>query len=130
MGVSINIHPQKKSSMSRIGLLEGYDKEKAKKALDLLYCQRKNEFKELAQALKIPTSSEEWEIIILKFCLDFEECFEIWTGREKPDQNKTYKCMTIMREIAQGKKTVTEISHIQNVAYNLYQEFHNIYGRI
>ena len=116
--------------MGRIGLIEGYDPERAKAALDLLYSQRKNEFKELAQALKIPTSSEEWEIIILKFCLDFEDCFEIWTGREKPDQNKTFKCMTIMREIAQGKKTVTEISHIQNVAYNLYQEFHNIYGRI
>jgi len=116
--------------MGRIGLIEGYDQERAKQALDLLYGQRKNEFKELAQALKIPTSSDEWEIIILKFCLDFEECFEIWTGREKPDQGKTYKCMTIMREIAQGKKTITEISHIQNVAFNLYQEFHNIYGRI
>lgn len=116
--------------MGRIGLIEGYDPERAKSALDLLYAQRKNEFKELAQALKIPTSSEEQEIIILKFCLDFEECFEVWTGREKPDQNKTFKCMTIMREIAQGKKTVTEISHIQNVAYNLYQEFHNIYSRI
>jgi len=126
----INILQKWNSGMGRIGLIDGYEPERAKAALDLLYSQRKNEFKELAQALKIPTSSEEWEIIILKFCLDFEDCFEIWTGREKPDQNKTFKCMTIMREIAQGKKTVTEISHIQNVAYNLYQEFHNIYGRI
>ena len=130
MATIINILQKWNSGMGRIGLIDGYEPERAKAALDLLYSQRKNEFKELAQALKIPTSSEEWEIIILKFCLDFEDCFEIWTGREKPDQNKTFKCMTIMREIAQGKKTVTEISHIQNVAYNLYQEFHNIYGRI
>ena len=130
MATIINILQKWNSGMGRIGLIDGYEPERAKAALDLLYSQRKNEFKELAQALKIPTSSEEWEIIILKFCLDFEECFEVWTGREKPDQGKTYKCMTIMREIAQGKKTVTEISHIQNVAYNLYQEFHNIYGRI
>ena len=116
--------------MSRIGLIEGYDPGKTREALDLLLRDRKNEFRELAESLRIPTSTEEWEIIILKFCLDFENCFEIWTGNEEPDQNKTYKCMTIMREIAKGKKTVTEISHIQNTAFNLYQEFHNIYGRI
>ncbi len=116
-------------NMSRIGLIEGYDPERARKALDLLLRDRKNEFEGIAQAMGIPTNSEEWEIIILKFCLDFEQCFDIWTGTEEPDQTKTYKCMTIMREIAKGKKTVTEISHIQNVAYNLYKEFHNIYQR-
>lgn len=115
--------------MSRIGLIEGYNPERARKALDLLLRDRKNEFEEIAQSMRIPTNSDEWEIIILKFCLDFEQCFDIWTGTEEPDQTKTYKCMTIMREIAKGKKTVTEISHIQNVAYNLYKEFHNIYQR-
>lgn len=116
--------------MSRIGLIEGHQPDKAKKALDLLLRDRKNEFKEIANAIRIPTNSEEWEIIILKFCLDFEECFEMWTRSEQPDQKKTFKCMTIMREIAKGKKSVTEISHIQNVAYNLFQEFHNIYNRL
>jgi hypothetical protein len=116
-------------NMSRIGLIEGYDPERAKKALDLLLRDRKNEFEEIAQSMRIPTNSEEWEIIILKFCLDFEQCFDIWTGTEEPNQTKTYKCMTVMREIAKGKKTVTEISHLQNVAYNLYKEFHNIYQR-
>jgi hypothetical protein len=116
--------------MSRIGLIEGYDSKLVKESLDLLLRDRKNEFRELAEALGIPITSEEWEVIILKFCLDFEDCFNIWTGSEDPDQNKTFKCMTIMREIAKGKKSVTEISHIQNTAYNLYQEFHNIYRRI
>ncbi|MDX1440941.1 MAG: hypothetical protein R3237_00595 [Nitrosopumilaceae archaeon] len=116
--------------MSRIGLIEGYEPEKAKKALELLLRDRKNEFKEIAQSIRIPTTTNEWEIIILKFCLDFEECFEIWTGSSQPDQTKAFKCLTIMREISKGKKTVTEISHIQNVVYNLYKEFHNIYKRV
>ena len=98
--------------MSRIGLLEGYNPEKAKKALDLLLRDRNNEFKEIAGSMGIPTNTEEWEVIILKFCLDFEECFEIWTGSEQPDQTKAFKCTTIMREIAKGKKSVTEVSHI------------------
>lgn len=115
--------------MGRIGLIDGYEPERARKSLDLLLRDRNTEFQELAKSMNIPTNSEEWEIIILKFCLDFEQCFDIWTGAEEPDQTKTYKCMTIMREIAKGKKTVTEISHIQNVAYNLYKEFHNIYQR-
>jgi len=118
------------TKVSRIGLIQGYEADKVKETLDLVLRQRKNEFTELANALRIPTNSEEWEIIILKFCLDFEDCFEIWTGREKPDQNKTMKCMTIMREIAQGGKTVTEIAHIQTTANTIYHEFHNIYGRI
>ena len=97
---------------------------------DRLLRDRNNEFKEIAGSMGIPTNTEEWEVIILKFCLDFEECFEIWTGSEQPDQTKAFKCTTIMREIAKGKKSVTEVSHIQNVAYNLYQEFHNIYKRV
>ena len=118
------------TKVNRIGLIQGYETNKVKETLDLVLRQRRNEFTELANALRIPTNSEEWEIIILKFCLDFEDCFEIWTGREKIDQNKTLKCMTIMREIAQGGKTVTEIAHIQTIANTIYHEFHNIYGRI
>ena len=121
---------QWRKKMNRIKLIQGYDPNKTKETLRLVLRQRKNEFRELADALRIPTTSEEWEIIILKFCLDFEECFEIWTGREKIDYPKTFKCMTIMREIAQGGKTVTEIAHIQTTANTIYHEFHNIYKRI
>jgi len=116
--------------MSRISLIRGFEPKKTKETLELVLRQRKNEFRELADALKIPTNSPEWEIIILKFCLDFEECFEVWTGREKSDPTNTLKCMTIMREIAQGGKTVTEIAHIQTTANTVYHEFHNIYKRI
>lgn len=116
--------------MNRISLIQGFDQNKSKKTLELVLRQRKNEFRELADALRIPTNSPEWEIIILKFCLDFEECFEIWTGRENPNSNKTFKCMTIRREITQGGKSINEIAHIQTTANTIYQEFHNIYQRI
>jgi hypothetical protein len=93
-----------KSNVNRIRLIQGYEPNKVKDTLELVLRQRKNEFRELADALKIPTNSEEWEIIILKFCLDFEDCFE--------------------------GKSVTEIAHIQTTANTIYHEFHNIYGRI
>jgi hypothetical protein len=98
--------------MSRIGLIEGYDEKKVREALDLLLRDRKNEFRELAGAIGIPTTSEDWEVIILKFCLDFEECFKI------------------MREMAKGKSQIHELINIQDIAFNLYTEFHHTYDRI
>jgi hypothetical protein len=115
--------------MSRLGLIVGYDEKKVRDTLDLLLRDRKNEFRELAEVMKIPRTSEDWEVIILKFCLDFEECFKIWTDEDKPDPIKNRKCMTIMREISKGKKHIHEINHLQNIAYTIYIEFHQIYKR-
>ena len=90
---------------------------------------RKNEFQELADTIGIPKTSEDWEVIILKFCLDFEECFKIWTDKDEPDALKNTKCMTIMREIAKGKKNISEVFHIENIAYTICTEFHETYKR-
>lgn len=38
--------------------------------------------------------------------------------------------MTIMREIAKGKKNFSEIINMQNVAQTLFSEFHETYKRI
>lgn len=35
--------------------------------------------------MNIPKISEDWEVIILKFFLDFEECFDVWTQNKEPD---------------------------------------------
>lgn len=115
--------------MNRLNLLEGFEESKARESLNLLLRDRRNEFKELANSIKIPQTSEDWEVIVLKFCFDFDECFKIWSSSKSPTQTQTQKCMTIMREVAKDKKTVTEISHIQNIAYNLCKEFENIYRR-
>jgi len=69
-------------------------------------------------------------VIILKFCLDFEDCFKIWSADEEPNAIKNNKCMTIMREIAKGRKNFSEIISIENMAQTLYTEFHQTYKRI
>jgi hypothetical protein len=115
--------------MNRIKLIIGFEEEPARHALDLLLRDRKNEFKELANSLKISPTTSDWEIIILRFCLDFEDCFKTWTDNKEPDHNQIHKCMTLMREISKGKKTVTEITHIENLAYNISKEFREIYKR-
>lgn len=123
-------HIEKKTTMDRIGLVDGYDENRVRDTLNQLLRDRKNEFREMAEATGIPTSTEDWEVIILKFCLDFEDCFKIWTDSEEPTSVKNTKCMTIMREISKGKKTVTEIIHLQNIAQTIFTEFHQTYKRI
>jgi len=116
--------------MSRIALIEGYDEKKVREALNLLLRDRKNEFRELSDAIGIPRTAEDWEVIILKFCLDFEECFKTWTDNEEPDPMKNSKCMTIMREMAKGKNQIHELINLQDIAFNLYTEFHQTYDRL
>ena len=116
--------------MDRIGLIDGYDESKSRETLNLLLRDRQNEFHELAKSLGIPNTTEDWEVIILKFCLDFEDCFKIWSADEEPNAIKNNKCMTIMREIAKGRKNFSEIISIENMAQTLYTEFHQTYKRI
>lgn len=115
--------------MNRIRLIVGYDEKRVRETLNLLLRDRKNEFQELANTIGIPKTSEDWEAIILKFCLDFEECFKIWTDDIEPDALKNTKCMTIMREIAKGKKNISEVFHIQDIAYTICKDFHETYKR-
>ena len=86
--------------MNRIGLIDGYDETKVRETLNVMLRDKRNEFRELAESIGIPVTTEDWEIIILKFCLDFEDCFKIWTDVEESNSIKNTKCMTIMREIA------------------------------
>lgn len=116
--------------MNRIGLIDGYDERRVRETLDHLLRDRKNEFKELSESTGIPRTTDDWEVIILKFCLDFEDCLKIWTDSEEPNSIKNTKCMTIMREIASGGKSFTEIIHLQNMAHTIFTEFHQTYKRI
>ncbi len=122
--------------MSLLLNLEGYDSYRAEKALDMLLIDRKNEFRELADTMNIPMTWQGWERSILKFCLDFDAAFETLSSKMgRYDYNRTshaniHKCMTLMRQLARGKKTVTEFTHLQNIAYTLAQEFKVIYRRI
>ena len=115
--------------MNRIGLIIDHDEKRVRETLNLLLRDRKNEFRELADTIGIPKTSEDWEAIILKFCLDFEECFKIWSDEAEPDAIKSTKCMTIMREIAKVKRNISEVFHTENIAYTICKEFHETYKR-
>lgn len=122
--------------MSLLKSIGDFEENRARRALELLLRDRKNEFRELADATSFPRTTKAWEEVILKFCLDFDECFKALTEIKSPydsdtaDHNQIHKCMTLMRQIAKGKKTMNEISHIQNITYTIAQEFKSVYKRI
>jgi hypothetical protein len=122
--------------MTILNDLDGYESKKAKESLNMLLADRRNEFKELADGMGIPTTSKNWEQTILKFCLDFNECFYVITRQEGPNDqtedshNKIHQCMTLIRQIGRGKKSMTELTHLQNAAYTLGEEFKTIYKRL
>ena len=88
IGISIQILNKKNHYSSLMAILEdldGYEPKKAKESLTVLLVDRRNEFKELAVGMGIPTTSKNWEQTILKFCLDFNECFYVITRPEGPN---------------------------------------------
>jgi hypothetical protein len=117
--------------------LDNYEPKKARESLEMLLIDRRNEFKELANGMGIPTNSTNWEHIILKFCLDFNQCFkEVITTVEgtndanETTHNKIHQCLTLLRQIARGKTNMIEVSHLQNLAYSLAEEYKTIYKRL
>jgi len=111
--------------------LDNYDAKKAEKSLKMLLLDRSNEFRELARAVGYPTNVKNWELIILNFCLDFSYCFKTWSDKNTPsDHMQVHKCNTMMRQIALGKSNMTEVTHLQNVAYGIAEDFKSIYKRI
>ena len=111
--------------------LDKYDAKKVGKALKMLLLDRSNEFRELARGVGYPTHGKNWELVILNFCLDFSDCFSTWSDKETPsDHMQVHKCNTMMRQIALGKTNMTEVSHLQNTAYLIAEDFKSIYKRI
>ena len=111
--------------------LDSYNHVIAKKSLQMLLIDRSNEFRELSHGMGYPTNTKDWEIIILNFCLDFNDCFKVWSNQnDTPDHNQVHKCMTQMRQIAMGKSNMIEVTKLQNLAYTLAEEFKSIYNRL
>ncbi|TRZ80465.1 MAG: hypothetical protein D4R90_01855 [Nitrosopumilales archaeon] len=110
--------------------LDNYDLKKAHKALKMLLIDRSNEFRVFAQGIGYPTNAENWEVIVLNFSLDFVECFNVMSGENKLDHNQIHKCMTLMRQIARGKSNMTEMTHLENTAYLIAEDFKSIYKRM
>lgn len=107
------------------------DEKIMQKSLELLLNDRNNEFRELANIIGIPKTTIGWEFIILKFCLDFRDCFIMWSNKEKDlDHNSVHKSMTLIRQLAKGRTNMTELAHWENLAYTLAEEFKAVYSRL
>lgn len=103
----------------------------SQKSLELLLNDRHNEFRELADIIGIPKTTKGWEFIILKFCLDFRDCFVAWSQKDNNlDHNTVHKSMTLIRQLAKGRKTMTDLAHLENLAYTLAEEFRAVYNRL
>lgn len=107
------------------------DDGRVRNAILILEGDRIQEFKELASALGISQSGEDWKEKVVEFCLNFKECFSIFTDRlESPmfEPKQVDKCFTLMRQIGKGKSSMREVTNLQNIADTIAQEFKLIYN--
>lgn len=110
-----------------------YKEEKIHQALDMLYIDRKNEFRELSQVLlneKALKSMSNWKEFVLNFSLDVEEAFKSWSGRNPLLVSSPQKALTLLRQLAHGKSSMNQLAHLLNMSYNLSVEFKEIYRRL
>ena len=112
---------------------EGMKEEKIQRALDMLLIDRKNEFRELSKMILPKTLSQpikNWEQFVLKFCLDVSEAFKTWSGDMKLNPSSPQKALTILRQLSRDKTSMTQLSHLLNISYDLAEEFKVIYRRL
>ena len=112
---------------------EGFEEGKIKQALDMLLVDRKNEFRELSNMIMPKTLSEpikNWEQFVMNFCLDVNEAFKTWSGDMELNPNSPQKALTILRQLSRDKISMTQLSHLLNISFDLAEEFKEIYRRI
>ena len=110
-----------------------YKEEKIQQALDMLYLDRKNEFRELSQVLlteKALKAMPNWKEFVLNFCLDVEEAFKTWSGQSSLLVSSPQKALTILRQLGHDKTSMNQLAHLLNISYNLSLEFKEIYRRL
>ena len=112
---------------------EEYQEEKIYQALDMLYMDRRNEFRELSLVLlneKALNSMPNWKEFVLNFCLDVEEAFKAWSGQSSLLVSSPQKALTILRQLGHDKTSMNQLAHLLNMSYNLSVEFKEIYRRL
>ncbi len=110
-----------------------YSEEKIKRALELLYGGRKNEFKELSHVFlgkQELSKIANWKGFVLNFCLDVEESFKTWTGQMPLTETSPQKALTLLRQVGNGLTSMNQLMHILNVSYTISVEFNEIYKRL
>ena len=112
---------------------EEYDEAKILQALDIMYVDRKNEFRELSEVLlseKALKSMTNWKEFVLNFSLDVEEAFKSWSGQISLSTSSPQKALTILRQLGRDKTSMNQLVHLLNMSYNLSVEFKEIYRRL
>ncbi|MDH3489705.1 MAG: hypothetical protein OEL56_04575 [Nitrosopumilus sp.] len=110
-----------------------YDENKIHQALDMLYVDRKNEFRELSHVLlseKAMKSMPHWKEFVLNFSLDVEDAFKTWSGQSSLSNSSPQKALTILRQLGHNKTSMNQLAHLLNMSYNISLEFKEIYKRL
>jgi CHAD domain-containing protein len=112
---------------------EEYDQEKISQALDMLYIDRKNEFRELSEVLlneKALSVMANWKEFVLNFSLDVDDAFKTWSGQNSPLVSSPQKALTILRQLGHDKTSMNQLVHLLNISYTISLEFKEIYRRL
>jgi len=112
---------------------EEYKAEKIKIALDMLYVDRIIEFRELSLVLlteKAVQSMPHWKEFVLNFCLDVEEAFMTWTGKNELSVKSPQKALTLLRQLAHDKTHMNQLTHMLNLSCTISIEFKELYKRL
>lgn len=112
---------------------EEYHPDKIQQSLDMLYIDRKNEFRELCHVLlseKALSSMPNWKEFVLNFSLDVEDAFKTWSGQSPLSSNSPQKALTLLRQLGHDKTSMNQLAHLLNLSYNLSCEFKEIYRRL
>ena len=121
--------------MSILYNVVGFEPVRTEKALEMLLNDRKNEFRELAEPLfaLVPESKgpiKNWEEFILNFCFEVDVAFKTWAGEKELIPNSALKALNILRQLSRNKKSMNQVTHLLNIAFNIAEEFKVIYRRI
>jgi len=112
---------------------EDYLPEKIQQALDMLYLDRKNEFRELSEVLlneKALKAMPNWKEFVLNFSLDVEDAFKTWSGQRPLASSSPQKALTLLRQLGHDKTSMNQLAHLLNMSYNISCEFKEIYRRL
>ena len=112
---------------------EEYREEKIHQALDMLYVDRKNEFRELSEVLipeKALSIMSNWKEFVLNFSLDVDDAFKTWSGQDQLSVSSPQKALTILRQLGHDETSMNQLAHLLNLSYNLSLEFKEIYKRL
>jgi hypothetical protein len=109
-----------------------YTEEKIQQALEMLYADRKNEFREISEVILAEKAKTmpNWKEFVLNFCLDLEDSFKTWTGQKPPSATSPQKALTLLRQLGKGMTSMNQLTCLQNISYNLSAEFKEIYKRL